>query len=330
MARDRDALVELGVIHYRFGIEWARVEPEPGRIDHDALDQYAAHAKALREAGIEPVVCLWHFTFPDWVTDLDQPDSHGWTHPQTEARWGAYVEAVADALGPHVQYWAPQNEPNAQAMAGYFLGMWPPGVTHDLGGVSAQTSAAAERFREAAEILRRRDGDAQILTIQNIIAFQPQAWDALGLFTGIGDRYNYAHLDAVHEDADFIGFNYYYRRDASPFTAYEEIWPQGIRRAIEDLSARYQKPILITENGLGTDNDRLRQAYLRAHLHQVLAARDEGFDVRGYFAWSLVDNYEWALGWDVKYGLYAHEDGELVPKESAALYQRWIRGLERP
>jgi beta-glucosidase len=328
MARDRDALVALGVSHYRFGIEWARVEPKPGQIQADVLAQYADHARALKEAGIEPVVCLWHFTFPDWATDLDTPDQNGWLHPQTQERWAAYVTAVADALGPHVKIWAPQNEPNAQAMAGYFMGMWPPGVKGDLGAVAAQTAAAATRFIEAADILRARDDDAQILTIQNIIAFQGQTWDALGVFTRIGDQYNYAHLDAVHQDADLIGFNYYYRRGASPFPSYEEMWPRGIRWAIETLQTRYEKPIVITENGLGTDNDAMRQAYLRAHIYQVQAAREAGWDVRGYFAWSLVDNYEWALGWDVKYGLYAHVNGQLQPKESAHLFRKIIRGEE--
>jgi beta-glucosidase len=330
MARDREALIELGVSHYRFGIEWARVEPEPGRIDHEALAQYADHARALREAGIEPVVCLWHFTFPDWATDLDQPKANGWLHPLTQLRWGPYVRAVADALGPHVTLWAPQNEPNAQAMAGYFLGHWPPGVSGDLDAVAAQTQAATARFNEAASILRTRDPDAKILTIQNLIAFEPQPWDAAGVFTRIGERYNYAHLDGVHQQADYIGFNYYYRRAASPFPAPEEIWPRGIRVAIEDLQARYGKPIVVMENGIGTENDRLRQAYLRAHLYQVQAARKNGADVRGYFAWSLVDNYEWALGWGVRYGLYSHEEGLLVPKESARLYARFTRGEETP
>jgi len=330
MARDRRALMELGVSHYRFGIEWARVEPDPGYIDEAVLAQYAAHAQALQAAGIEPVVCLWHFTFPDWATDLDQPDNHGWQHPRVTERWGAYVAAVAKALGPHVTLWAPQNEPNAQAMAGYFLGHWPPGVSGDLGAVAAQTEAAAERFNEAAEILRDQDPDAQILTIQNIIAFEAQTWDALGVFTRVGDQYNHGHLDAVHEQADLIGFNYYYRRAASPFAAVEEIWPRGIRLAIEDLQTRYDKPVVVMENGIGTDNDRMRQAYLRAHLVQVQAARQDGWDVRGYFAWSLVDNYEWALGWDVRYGLYAFEQGELVPKDSARLYAQFVAGETVP
>ena len=90
------------------------------------------------------------------------------------------------------------------------------------------------------------------------------------------------------------------------------------------MGGRYQRPVVVTENGLGTDNDKMRQAYMRAHIYQVQAARSDGWDVAGYFAWSLVDNYEWALGWDVKYGLFAHENGELLPKQSAEVYRQMI------
>ncbi len=254
--------------------------------------------------------------------------ANGWLHPTVIERWAAYVDRVAQAMAPHVRWYAPQNEPNAQAMAAYFLGIWPPGVKHDLGAVNAQTSSAAERFVESAAILRRRDRDAQIMTIQNIIAFDPQAWDQLGVFTGIGDAYNFDHLDAVVDAADFVGFNYYYRRDASPFPAAERTWPRGIRLAIETLSKRYAKPILVTENGLGTAFDHKRQAYLRAHIRQVLLAREAGYDVRGYFAWSFVDNYEWALGWDVDYGMMAEDPDThaLIAKPSFSLYRQIATG----
>ena len=71
---------------------------------------------------------------------------------------------------------------------------------------------------------------------------------------------------------------------------------------------------------------------MERHTHRVLSARDDGWDVRGYFQWSLVDNYEWAQGWDVRYGLYGLNptDRSLVPRDSAVLYGRIVRGEERP
>jgi len=329
--RDLEALRELEVSHYRFGIEWARVEPQPGVFDEAAIAAYAERARVLSEAGIVPVVCLWHFTFPDWATDLDRPERNGWLHPQAQAQWPLYVTRITEALAPYVDFYAPQNEPNAAIMAGYFVGMWPPGVERDLGLVSAHTDAAAEHWITAARRIRAGDPGATLITIQNIIAFAPEPWDVANVFTTIGDGYNNDHLDQVAAEADWVGFNYYYRRAASPFPVPEEHFPRGIRVAIEDLSERYRKPVVIMENGIGTENDALRSAYLRAHLRQVEVARDDGYDVRGYFAWSLMDNFEWALGYESQYGLYRVDPDtrDLVPKASAETYRALIRASRR-
>ncbi len=324
--RDLAALQELGVSHYRLGVEWARVEPDPGEYDDDAIAEYKRRAVALRAAGIVPVVCLWHFTFPDWATDLDNGHGNGWLHPEAKARWRSYVERMGRALAPHVDLYAPQNEPNAAIMAGYFVGMWPPGIERDLGLVNAHTEAAANAWIEAAEIIRAVDPDAELVTIQNIIAFSPEPWDIAGVFTYIGDGYNHDHLDRVAEHADLVGFNYYHRRRASPFPVREQHFPRGIRVAIEDLTDRYHKPVVIMENGIGTDNDALRQLYLRSHIRQIEVARADGYDVRGYFAWSLMDNFEWALGYESRYGLYSvdPDSGELTAKDSAVMYREMV------
>ncbi len=330
VARDLKALSWLGVSHYRFGVEWARVEPRPGVYDEGAIRHYVALAQALRDRGIEPVVCLWHFTFPDWGSDLDAPERHGWLHPRVKARWGPYVARMLQAFGNTVRLVAPQNEPNAQAMAGYVLGVWPPGVKGALGLYQAQTDAAAQAFVEAAALIHVVGG--QVLTIQNIISWKPDSGDVPGRLLALAEDYNYRHLDRVAGVADLVGFNYYYRRRVSLAPVPEQVWPRGLHDAIVDLQTRYGKPIVITENGVGTDDDAKRREYLTAHVHQVALARREGWDVRGYFFWSLVDNFEWARGYDVRYGLYAldPESGALVPKPSAALFRDLARGRKEP
>jgi len=102
--------------------------------------------------------------------------------------------------------------------------------------------------------------------------------------------------------------------------------------AIEDLSGRYERPVVIMENGIGTDDDALRSVYLRAHIRQVALAREDGFDVRGYFAWSLMDNFEWALGYESRYGLYSVDPDTfaLTPKDSAETYRRLIDAENSP
>jgi beta-glucosidase len=188
--------------------------------------------------------------------------------------------------------------------------------------VHRQTDAAAFAFLDAAKRIKSADANATVITVQNWIAWEDAPWDVAGLFRWIGQDYNHRHLDQVAEQADLIGFNYYHRRLATPFAAAELLDPRGIREGATQLYRRHGKPVVVMENGLGTDDDGARLAYHRAHLWQLHEAQRRGVDVRGYFAWSLLDNFEWALGYDVRYGLYRRTDAGLEAKPSAAWMAR--------
>jgi len=79
--------------------------------------------------------------------------------------------------------------------------------------------------------------------------------------------------------------------------------PESFYSLIMDVQRRYQKPIVITENGIGTLNEQKKIKYLRDHIQQMRRALADGADVRGYFAWTLVDNYEWHEGYNANFGL---------------------------
>jgi beta-glucosidase len=133
------------------------------------------------------------------------------------------------------------------------------------------------------------------------------------------------HFDTgVPEAFDFVGLNYYsrllYRFD--PFTEERmvavqhlrreeltdkgwEIYPEGLYRALRMISSRTTKPIYITENGIADDSDLRRAGFIEDHLLVTNRAIHDGMNVRGYFYWSLLDNFEWADGFDVRFGLYA-------------------------
>jgi beta-glucosidase len=86
--------------------------------------------------------------------------------------------------------------------------------------------------------------------------------------------------------------------------------------------AGYGKPIYITENGLPDADDDQRPGFLVSTLAQVKRAIDEGVDVRGYYHWTFVDNFEWAHGWALRFGLVALDvdSGERTPRRSARLF----------
>ena len=120
---DLRTLRELGVNHYRFGIEWARVEPKRGVYNEAAIQQYVRMARKLKAAGIEPIVTLWHFTFPSWLYDTKKKARSNFLHPDVETEWRAYVEKMVGAPAPYVRIYVPQNEPNGDLTSAILAGI---------------------------------------------------------------------------------------------------------------------------------------------------------------------------------------------------------------
>jgi len=315
--KDVAALKKIGVTHYRFSLEWARIEPEPGKYDESAIGRYVRMARKLKAAGIEPVVCLWHFTFPDWLYDAKNPKKSNWLHPDADVRWRAYVKRVVPALAPHVRSFAPQNEPNGQIGTAYLNGLWPPAMTAAFGTYAAAVRASARQFRDAADIIKSVRPNAIVMSVQALPWWEHGLLDPTrACFNGMM-RLNFEHLDLIADKCDIIGFNYYYSQHAGPIAALTanshrgrnftmmgwDIDPAGLYRQIRLVDKRYGKPMMITENGIATTDDNQRKQYLNEHIAAVQQARKDGHDVRGYFVWSLLDNYEWHGGYTDTFGL---------------------------
>jgi beta-glucosidase len=317
--KDVEALKKLGVNHYRFGIEWGRVEPRPGVFNEAAIRQYVAMARKLKAAGIEPIVTLWHFTFPSWVYDPKRPRRSDFLYPGIEAAWKDYVTRMVSALAPVVRIYVPQNEPNGDLYIGYFGGHWPPGLLLTPWSLKKATKAAVAMYREAAAIIREKRPDAIVMGIYSIPNWRRNyLGDPTGFVYNMMQRQNFDHLDKVADVTDIIGVNYYYSQDASVvrFIARPqgelssnytqngwEVDPEGLYAVMRTVQKRYGKPIVITENGIGTQSEQKKIRYYREHVNQMRRALNDGVDIRGYFPWTLSDNYEWAEGYAANFGL---------------------------
>jgi beta-glucosidase len=339
--RDLAALKYLGVTHFRFSIEWARVEPCPGVFNQSAIEHYVMMARRLQEEGIEPVVCLWHFTFPSWLCDFGHPKAHGWLHPKAADAWERYVRTMVPRLAPHVKLFAPQNEPNMYATA-VTIGMFPPGCKRGKSYYNRLTAREVEMFLKAAAIIRESCPESKIMSVQNLVRWERDALDACGFWFHMAQEQKYLHLDGIAAAVDYVGVNYYQREVASPLAPLAQslrkgpdvsdmgwiIDPQGLEEEIALVSRRYRKPIVILENGIADATDQKRPNYLLRHLRAIRRMLDAGYDVRGYFHWSLSDNYEWRHGYKAKFGLFALETPaeHLAPKGSAILYRSLISG----
>jgi beta-glucosidase len=339
--KDLAALKKIGVTHYRFSIEWARVEPKPGVYNEAAIQRYVGMARKLKEAGIEPVICLWHFTFPDWLYDKKNPGNSNWLHPMVRERWNAYVEKMVTATAPYTKFYAPQNEPNGQITTAYIVGQWPPGMNLAFGHYWKAIDASTGMFRDAATRIKSIKPSAKVVSVEALPWWQRAPLDPGGLIYNTMIHGNTDHLDRIYDVCDILGINYYYSQVPGPLSLLAgpyrrgpnftmmgwRINPRGLTKEIKRVGDRYGKPMMITENGIATADDDQRIWYMQNHIAAIGQAIRDGYDVRGYFAWSLADNYEWHYGFKATFGL-AHMDPQTydrVLKPSAGRFTNLIK-----
>ena len=346
--KDLAALKQLGVNHFRFGVEWARVEPRQGEINEAALRQYAEMARKCREAGIEPLVTLWHFTFPDWLYPKDKSKAN-FLNPDVRSAWQNHVRRVVRATKSDVRIYVPQNEPNGALQLGWIAAHWPPGLLVRPGSYKKAMQVSADMFRDAASIVRKERPDALVMGIYSLPYWKKAKYlDPTRSVYNLMMHQNRDQLDMVADTCDLIGVNYYYSQQASAIrflfrpsgernSGYTqlgwEIAPTGLYHVLIDVYGRYHKPIVISENGIGTQSGQKSIRYFREHIAQMRRAMNDGVEVQGYFPWTLVDNYEWTEGWGhAQFGLFSFDKKthDRIPTPSAIWYAHFIKTYPEP
>ena len=346
--KDLKALKQLGVTHFRFGVEWARIEPRKGEYNEAALRRYVEMARRVRAAGMEPVLNLWHFTFPDWLYPKDLTKAN-FLNPDVEGSWRTFVRKVVRATKADVRIYVPQNEPNGALQLGWIAGHWPPGLLLHPGGYKKAMRVSAQMFRDASGIVHEERKDALVMGIWSLPYWQRDKYlDPIHSVYNLMQHQNFDQLDMVADTCDIIGINYYYSQQASAKrflfrpsgehnSNYTQLgWsiaPSGIYHVLTQINARYHKPVVITENGIGTQSGQKSIRYFREHIAQVRRAMAEGVDVRGYFPWTLVDNYEWKEGWaHAQFGLvsYDNKTHDRIPNPAAVWYSKFIKANPNP
>lgn len=368
-------MARLGLQAYRFSTAWARVLPRGrGRVNRPGLDHYQRLVDALLEAGIAPMVCLYHWDLP-----LALEDEGGWLNPDSPKWFADYAALMFETLDDRVPWWLTLNEPQIVADMGYRSGDLAPG--HRDSALVPRVLHHQIQAHDAAVVAYRELGRHQIGIAVNLEPQDPICQSEadqiaasrrhayingavldplmLGCFPEVfaaifGPEYQPPEFK-IGSRLDFLGVNYYApawvraaRTAFGGFTlvppAVDEpqtamgwrIQPQGLARALRWVEHRYgQLPLFISENGAafadpparsGRIQDEDRIQYLRQHLLVARQLLSEGLDLRGYFAWSLLDNFEWHHGYAKRFGLVAIDpaDGKRLPKDSAWFYQQLI------
>ncbi len=317
-------LARLGFGTYRFSLEWSRIEPEEGEWSRVALDHYRRMCATCHHHGLLPVVTFHHFTTPRWVTRMG-----GWERPETADLYARFCERAARQLGDLISFACTINEPNIVALMGYLAAVFPPGM-RDIELRRRVNDVLVDAHRKGAAAIRSGPGRVPVGLTLSMTDYQAVE-DGEQRLERIRRSMEDIFLEAARED-DFVGVQCYSRTRVGPEgtlgpeTGVEttqmgyEFWPAAmeatIRRAWQVTGG---VPVFVTENGIGTGDDRRRIAYVRHALEGVHRCLAEGMEVMGYTYWSAMDNFEWTLGYMPTFGLVAvdRRTFERKPKPSA-------------
>jgi len=354
----------LGHNAHRFSIEWSRIEPEEGKFNEQEIEHYRKVIKSLRNRGMEPFVMLWHFTLPAWLSEKG-----GWLNEKSVFYFTRYAEKVVSALGEDVKFWTTLNEPVTYSLCMYLSEKWIYNETNIFKCIK-QIKILANAHNEAYKIIKHcsprhpesaeggrriplktgKNEEIQVGIVKNNTYFSRFVWWCpfeWAIAKSLKYFKNEWFLNKIKNNTDFIGLNYFHevkidptiilpsfiRRGIGGGNLNEMGWricPEGIYHVLKDLK-KYNKPIYITENGIPDSKDEKREKFIKDHLLWTSKAVQEGADVRGYFYWSLLDNFEWAHGFWPKFGLVGinRETGERKIRPSAYKYAEIIKNSQK-
>ena len=341
---DLDLVRSLGLNSYRFSLEWARIEPEPGAFSRAMLDHYKAMIEGCRARGLTPIVTFNHFTVPLWFAAQG-----GWTSPQSPQLFARFCDRAARHLAVGIGYATTLNEPNT---VNFLKEVFPPQFQVEMRAMNAAAARAcgAPNFRNAMvpdvadlEVLRANlisahtAGRAAIKAVRgdlpvgvSLAITDDQTFGENSLRDAKRAEFYGPWMEVVKGD-DFLGVQNYARARWSdkanvgaPTGAKlngmgQEIYAPSLAGAVRYAHAASGVPILVTEHGLTTPDDSLRAGFIPAALVELRKVMAEGVPVLGYCHWSLLDNFEWIFGYKQHYGLCSVDRATFkrTPKPSA-------------
>jgi beta-glucosidase len=306
---DLDLVAGAGLNTYRFSLEWSRIEPAEGEFSRAALEHYRRMVDGCRERGLHPIVTLVHFTQPRWLLH-----DGGWTGPRTGDRLARFAEFALPALRD-AEYVATINEPNLMACQPVMAGMAMRG--EEIKGLPRPHQDVADAL--LALHARSRDvlKDGGLPRVGMTLIGREHIAEDGGLEIMQAERgaFEDQFLAAAAGD-DWVGLQIYTSARFGPdglvpVAPEKQTLAHGMERRPEALGAAVRRaaevlpgtPLLVTENGIATADDEDRIRFTDEALRGLAEAIADGADVRGYLHWSLLDNFEWMLGYRPTFGL---------------------------
>ncbi|MBN1162601.1 glycoside hydrolase family 1 protein [Patescibacteria group bacterium] len=297
----------------RFSIEWARIEPRKGEWDQTEVEHYKKVIKAAKERGLKTFVTLHHFTKPIWFSKLG-----GWLNPFAPKWFANYAKKCAEEYSDYIDFFITLNEPQVYSLQAYWRATWTPKIKCKLFALISQLTQI-KAHKKAYTAIKFVDNSAKVGLSKHIVRYERVTNDRgkASICTKLVCKVLHYlttnfFLDPIKKHLDFIGLNYYFTawmknfKEKNPEMESSDLgwilYPEGLKHILLNLK-KYNLPIYITEHGLADAWDQKRQWYINESLKFVYEAMESGVDVRGYLHWSLIDNFEWHIGFWPKFGL---------------------------
>ncbi len=347
----------LGHTAHRFSLEWSRLEPREGQWNEEAFRHYEEVFDALQKEGLEPVVTLHHFTNPRWFAEKGgwlQPNAaekFALYVKKVASRFGQrarfWITINEPLIYVYQSYvlgrWPPGEVSMDQAfrvarqmllahIRAYEIlhqgpkrgDLWVSLAHHVIAMAPCRPSSILDQF---TLFLRRwfinhlifQALDTGFLFFPGVFCEKLPAkktLDFLGINYYSRDFIRFAGLGKVKQLGDVCPKDHHVGQAGALNDMGWEIYPSGLYEVVRSLRS-LRLPILITENGVSTPDDTLRQRFIQSHLAELDRARKEKIPIFGYFYWSLVDNFEWAEGFKPRFGIvevdYKNENRKVRP-----------------
>jgi beta-glucosidase len=352
---DLDRAAETGQNAHRFSIEWSRIQPTPDQWDESALERYRSMLRGMLERGLMPMLTLHHFSSPIWLEEQG-----GWENDDTPRKFSVFVRKAVEALKEYVSYWVTINEPNVYAYSAFSEGQFPPGKK-DMNATFHVMVNLVRGHAMAYKIIHEIQPEARVGLSVNYRSLFPATASPLDKFVArtqsaifndlfpaaasdgkVRLLYRTVNIPEAAHSQDFLGVNYYsrdqvsfditrgpalfgrmrYPKDADlSSTGFIANEPEGLFEALK-WGLQFNVPMLVTENGVEDHEDKMRPRYIAQHIQQLWHAVNFNWPIKGYFHWSLVDNFEWERGWTQRFGLWGLdvETQARIRRKSVDLY----------
>jgi beta-glucosidase len=330
---DIKIMAEHSIQSYRMSIEWARIEPEEGTFSDETIQHYRDVLECCHKYGLKTCVTYQHFTSPLWFTVKG-----GWENKDNIKNFVDYSKKVTEELGDLIDIVCTINEANLTAGFAHNFPSYPEGgmktIMPYISEAAKSCGTTIENFGpflfghpfkirdcmmeahvQAVPVIKKLLNKNQPVGITLSIQDHQALEGGEGMAAKANEESVDYCLDLLKED-DFIGIQTYTRTTFGPEGVVRpninqenmlvmgyEYYPESLENVLRYVSSKVDVPLIVTENGIATDDDSQRIEFVQTSLKGVQNCLDDGIDIRGYFYWSLLDNFEWVYGYKPHFGL---------------------------